>query len=42
MGGVKLGTALFFSLPLCAHNPKVEFALAITGEVDLLRTNLIP
>ena len=26
---------------LCAHNPKIEFALAITSEVELLRTNCI-
>ena len=24
---------------MCAHNPKIEFALAITKEVELMHTN---
>ena len=48
MRGVKIvGTTLFFRpgflfcVHTTAHNPKVEFALAIILEVELLRTNLI-
>ena len=41
-GSVKIeGTALFFrpGLLLCAHNPKVGFALVVIQKVELLRTN---